>query len=56
MTGNRIARVLLGIIFVGLIVTPLVIRRISARRDPNRAGFDSAVALARHGFYLAGSV
>ncbi len=52
MTGNRIARVLLGIFFVGLIVTPLVIRRLSARRDPNRAGFDAATALARHGFYL----
>jgi len=52
MTGNRIARVLLGIFFVGLIVTPLVVRRMSARREPNRAGFDSATALARHGFYL----
>ena len=52
MTGNRIARVLLGIFFVGLIVTPLIVRRLSARRDPNRAGFDAATALARHGFYL----
>jgi hypothetical protein len=52
MTGNRIARVLLSIFFVGLIITPLVIKRISARRDPNRVGFDSATALARHGFYL----
>ncbi|MGA2100398.1 MAG: CRTAC1 family protein [Candidatus Sulfotelmatobacter sp.] len=52
MTGNRIARVLLSIFFVGLIITPLVIKRISSRRDPNRVGFDSATALARHGFYL----
>ena len=52
MTGNRIARVLLSIFFVGLLITPLVIKRISARRDPNRVGFDSATALARHGFYL----
>ena len=52
MTGNRIARVLLSIFFVGLLITPLVIKRISSRRDPNRVGFDSATALARHGFYL----
>src|SRR5580704_16485270 len=52
MTGNRIARVLLSIFFVGLLITPLVIKRISSRRDPNRVGFDSATALARHGFYF----
>jgi len=52
MSGNRIARILLSIFFVSLIATPLVIKRIAARHDPNRAGFDSAMALARHGFYL----
>src|ERR1700689_790763 len=51
-TGNRIARIILAICFVGLFVTPLVIKRISARRDLHRAGADAATALARHGFYL----
>jgi enediyne biosynthesis protein E4 len=49
---NRIARVILVIFFVGLILTPLVIKRISGHYDPNHAGVDPATALARHGFYL----
>src|ERR1700693_42807 len=52
MSGNRIARVLVGIFFIGLLVTPLVIKRISAKHDADRANADSATALARHGFYL----
>jgi len=51
-TGNRIARVILTFVFVGLILTPLAIKRISARRDLNRSADDAATALARHGFYL----
>ena len=52
MTGNRIARVLLAVLFVGLILTPLAIKRISARRGLNASSRDAATALARHGFYL----
>src|SRR5580658_1209972 len=52
MTGNRIARVLLAVVFVGLMLMPLAIKRISARRDLNRSTADAATALARHGFYL----
>jgi|HubBroStandDraft_6_1064221.scaffolds.fasta_scaffold05208_8 hypothetical protein len=52
MTGNRIARVLLTIVFVGLILTPLAIKHISARRDLNRSTVDAATALARYGFSL----
>jgi hypothetical protein len=52
MTGNRIARVLLTIVFVGLILTPLTIKHISARRDLNRSTVDAATALARYGFSL----
>jgi enediyne biosynthesis protein E4 len=51
-TGNPIARVVLAIIFVGLIITPLVIKRISAQRDLDRSTAGGATALARHGFYL----
>jgi enediyne biosynthesis protein E4 len=51
-SGNRIARVLLAVFFVGLILTPLAIKRTSARRNLNRPAGDGATALARHGFYL----
>jgi len=52
MTGNRIAKALLVIFFVGLLATPFVIKRISAARDADRSKFDTKTALARHGFYL----
>jgi len=52
MTGNRIARVLLAVFFVGLILTPLAIKRISARRNLDHSAGDAATALTRHGFYL----
>jgi enediyne biosynthesis protein E4 len=52
MTGNRIARIILGLLFGALLMTPLVIRRVSARRDADRAKTDAKRALARHGFYL----
>ena len=51
-TGNRIARILLSILFVGLILTPLVIKRTSARRNSDQSDAGAATALARHGFYL----
>ena len=46
------SRIVVGIFFVGLLVTPLVIKRISAKHAADRASADSATALARHGFYL----
>src|SRR5579872_932629 len=52
MTGNRIARVLLAVFFVGLILTPLAIKRISARRNLDHSAGDAATALIRHGLYL----
>jgi enediyne biosynthesis protein E4 len=52
MTGNRIARVVLSIIFVALIFTPLVMQRISTRRRADPSQSDAATALTRHGFYL----
>jgi hypothetical protein len=52
MTGNRIARVFLGLFFVALLVTPLVIKRISARREAERSQIDAETALARHGLYF----
>src|ERR1700722_10727616 len=52
MTGNRIARVLLALFFIGLLATPFVIKRISAGPDADRSRTDAKTALARHGFYL----
>jgi hypothetical protein len=52
MTGNRIARAILVLFFIGLLATPFVIKRMSARRDADRSKFDAQTALARHGFFL----
>jgi len=51
MSGGRIARIVLAIVFLCLLVTPLVIKRIAARRQPNHSD-DARTALARYGFYL----
>lgn len=52
MSGNRTARIFLGVVFVGLLATPYVVKRISARRESDRSGADASTELARHGFYL----
>src|SRR3984893_1448719 len=52
MSGNRVARIILGIIFVALLVGPLVLRRLSARRTAERSTADAKTIMARHGFYL----
>ena len=43
---------MLGIFFVGLVVSPLVLKRLAARRTAERSNTDAKTALARHGFYL----
>jgi hypothetical protein len=52
MTGNRVAKFFLVLFFIGLLATPFVIKRMSARREADRSKFDAKTALARHGFYL----
>ena len=52
MTGNRIARAILVLFFVGLLATPFIIKRMSAGREADRSKADAKTALARHGFYL----
>ena len=51
MTGLRMARAILTLVFILLLATPLIIRRISADRSPENSG-DAATALARHGFHF----
>ena len=52
MSRSRVARAILGIVFVALLATPLVLKRLSARRTAERSQTDAKTALARHGFFL----
>jgi hypothetical protein len=48
-----IARVLLIIFFAGLLLTPVVVKRLSSERKASaKTTLDISAALARHGFYL----
>jgi hypothetical protein len=52
MTGNRIARVILGLFFVALLATPYAMKRLSSGRNTDRSKADAKTSLARHGFHL----
>lgn len=52
MSGSRIARIVVSIVFVALITSPLVLKRVSARHRAEMANLNASLALARHGFYL----
>ena len=47
---RRIPRIILSVVFVGLVFSPVLIRRLQSRAES--ANGDRAAALARHGFYL----
>jgi hypothetical protein len=47
-----IARILIAILFGGLLLTPIVIKRVSLARKASATTLDESAALARHGFYL----
>ncbi len=52
MKRGPVARILLGIFFVALLATPIVVRRVSAGRASTKIKLDANAALARHSFYL----
>ena len=53
MKRAPLIRLILGIFFVGLILTPILIRYMTARRHAGEAlSLDAKTAIARHGFYL----
>ncbi|HXY47907.1 MAG TPA: CRTAC1 family protein [Terriglobales bacterium] len=52
MTTGRFARALVSIFFIGLLLTPLAMRRYEIRRASDRSAADMQTAIARHGFYL----
>jgi hypothetical protein len=51
MIRGKTSRIVLTVIFVALLATPFLVRRLSARRNPT-AKLDTANALSRYGFYL----
>jgi enediyne biosynthesis protein E4 len=51
MTSSRFARVLVLVFFLGLLATPLVIKRVSSRQAAGSTA-DPGTALARYGFHL----
>src|SRR5262245_50100639 len=52
MSGRKVARVLLVVVFICLLAVPLVMKRLSARRAQLNNAVDEKVALQRYGFHL----
>lgn len=52
MKQAKTARVVLGIIFLGLLVTPILIRRVSSKHASIKTALDANTSVARHGFHL----
>jgi enediyne biosynthesis protein E4 len=52
MKASRTARMILAILFLGMLATPLAIRQVSARREEAQAKLDEGQAIARYGFHL----
>jgi hypothetical protein len=52
MKRGPIARILLAIFFLGLLATPMAVRRVDATRSEARIRLNADTALDRHGFYL----
>jgi hypothetical protein len=49
---SPIPRVVVSVIFVGLVFSPLAIKRFEARRGAAKTKLDAQTALGRHGFYF----
>lgn len=52
MTGRKLAKVVLVVIFVALLAAPVVWKRLTARREQARASIGVAAASQRYGFTL----
>lgn len=52
MTAGRTAKILLAVVFVALLATPLVLKRLAARREAGKSRLDASQALTRYGFHL----
>jgi len=52
MKSRNVPRIVLIVVFVALLAAPVVFKRLAARREAANIVRDTAVALARYGFYL----
>jgi enediyne biosynthesis protein E4 len=52
MKASLTARIILAIIFLGLLATPLAVRQVSARRQEAQEKLNEGQALSRYGFHL----
>src|SRR5688572_32725161 len=52
MKSRKVPRIVLTVVFVALLAAPVVFKRLAARREAANIVRDTAVALARYGFYL----
>lgn len=52
MTGRKLAKVILILVFVALLAAPVVLKRLGARRDRANASIGAAAAANRYGFHL----
>ena len=52
MTPGRPAKLLVAVLFVGLLATPIVIKRIAARRETGKSKLNVTAALSRYGLYF----
>ncbi|HEY7783111.1 MAG TPA: CRTAC1 family protein [Pyrinomonadaceae bacterium] len=52
MRGSKLSRFILTIVFVGLLATPLVIRRLGSNSHGAANTLDETTALSRYGFHL----
>src|SRR6185436_11862567 len=52
MAAGRPAKLLLVVRFIGLLATPLIIKRLAARRESGKSKLDAAAALSRYGLFF----
>jgi enediyne biosynthesis protein E4 len=52
MTGRKLAKVILVLVFVALLAAPVVFKRLAARRDQANASLSTTAAADRYGFHL----
>src|SRR6476659_803119 len=52
MTPGRLTRVVLALLFITLLATPLVLKRLAARRETGKSKLEASQALTRYGFHL----
>jgi enediyne biosynthesis protein E4 len=52
MTSGLPTKILLAFFFVALLATPLVLKRLAARREAGNSKLEASQALARYGFHL----